>query len=96
MDHPVVILMHNRPPTSFLAARRRHDLHQLLPAVPRDAPRQAALEGRGHPHAALDLHQVLPGAPLGLHPHRTHLLHLRGRRHAGEGTECLNLDRLRT
>ena len=68
----------------LLPAGGQHDLHQLLPAVPRDAAGEAAVEGRGHPHAPLDLHQVLPGAPMGLHPHRTHLLHLRRRRNAGE------------
>ena len=67
----------------LLPAGGQHDLHQLLPAVPRDAAGEAAVEGRGHPHAPLDLHQVLPGAPMGLHPHRTHLLHLRRRRNAG-------------
>ena len=64
-------------------AWRQHDFNQLLPSVPSDEVGQAAEQGRGHPDPPLDLHQILPSPALGGHSHRTHLLHLRRRRHAG-------------
>jgi hypothetical protein len=48
---------------SFYQIARRFDHHQyqLFPSLPRDAFGETAVEGRRHPNAALDLHQVLPG-----------------------------------
>ncbi len=69
-------------------AGRGNDVHQLLPAVPRDATREAAEQEREHPHPPLDLHEVLQGAALGHAPHRSDLLHLRHGGHADDGPHC--------
>lgn len=41
---------------------QRSHLHHLLSPVQGDASGQAAQQGGGHQDAAVDLHQVLPGA----------------------------------
>jgi hypothetical protein len=69
-------------------AGRGNDVDQLLPAVPRDATREAAEQEREHPHPPLDLHEVLQGAALGHATHRSDLLHLRHGGHADDGPHC--------
>lgn len=41
---------------------QRSHLHHLLPPLQGDATGQAAQQGGGHQDAAVDFHQVLPGA----------------------------------
>lgn len=53
------------PPPTSEHRRQRSDLHHLLPPVQGDAAGQTAEQGRGDPHPALDLHQILPGEILG-------------------------------
>ena len=84
---PTSVYRYRHLPCCFLAARERHDLRFVLPAVPGDAAGEAAQQGRGHPHFALDLPQVIPGPALGRTAHHSHILHLWRCRHAGYKTQ---------
>jgi hypothetical protein len=74
------------------AAWNKHNFHQLLPPVSRYAFGQIAEQRRGHPNAALDVHQVIPGAALRRSTHCHALFHLRRHWHAGMSSKSKQIE----
>lgn len=72
-------------------ARLQHHIDQLLSAVPRHAAGETVESRRGHPNAAVDVHQVVPGAAVRCAADRDAVLHLCGDWHAGEFFEFVNI-----